>query len=240
VRAVRDVTAPPTIPQHFTDNGNGTVTDGLTALVWQKIPRTDTLNWEAALAYADTLTLAGFTDWRLPNIKELQSINDETLVNPSLAPLFSVGTGARQYWSSTTQKGITGNAWYLNTQYGITTYLPKTRNLSVICVRGYQNATLTASNTSATETAATVMPNPAHGSTSIRYFVRDASSVYITICNMVGQNVMCRQIHDFLQGMNFINWQADGLPPGIYNYTISIGHSGAAEEHITGRIDLQN
>jgi hypothetical protein len=37
-RAVRDITTPAVIPNHFTDNGNGTITDNLTQLIWQKAP----------------------------------------------------------------------------------------------------------------------------------------------------------------------------------------------------------
>ncbi|MCP4713100.1 MAG: DUF1566 domain-containing protein, partial [Planctomycetes bacterium] len=64
----------------FTDNGNGTVTDNITGLMWQKSPDTDgdgnidaadKLSYDEAVAGADTLSLAGYTDWRLPTIKEL-------------------------------------------------------------------------------------------------------------------------------------------------------------------------
>ena len=59
IRAVSDRSAPPVIPNHFTDNGNGTVTDNLTTLLWQKTAYSDTLTWEHALKYADTLSLTG-------------------------------------------------------------------------------------------------------------------------------------------------------------------------------------
>ena len=51
--------------------------------MWQKTDGGE-MTFEKALVYADTLTLGGFTDWRLPNVKELQSLNDESLVAPSL------------------------------------------------------------------------------------------------------------------------------------------------------------
>ena len=59
----------------YRDNGDGRVTDLNTGLMWQK-GYAGGLNWKDALAYAENLTLAGYTDWRLPNIKELQSIVD--------------------------------------------------------------------------------------------------------------------------------------------------------------------
>ena len=60
----------------FSDNGDGTVTDRATGLMWQQADSSSALDWENALAYADKSTLAGYDDWRLPNVKELQSIVD--------------------------------------------------------------------------------------------------------------------------------------------------------------------
>ncbi len=60
----------------FVDNGDGTVTDLATGLMWSQDDNGEALSWEEALAYAEGATLAGYDDWRLPNIKELQSIVD--------------------------------------------------------------------------------------------------------------------------------------------------------------------
>lgn len=62
----------------FQDNGDGTITDLATGLMWQQTDSMDTYNWEDALSYAEDLSLAGYDDWRLPNAKELQSIVDYT------------------------------------------------------------------------------------------------------------------------------------------------------------------
>jgi len=138
-RAVRTVTTPTTITNHFTDNGDGTITDNLSQLVWQKIPNANLVTWEEAITYAEGLTLANALDWRLPNIKELQSITNELTTNPSVfAPYFS-NLGVHNYWSSTTLKPNTQNpssAWYWSTQYGITAYGSKTSTNYVLCVRG--------------------------------------------------------------------------------------------------------
>lgn len=141
VRAVRDVTTPTVITNHFTDNGNGTITDNLTNLVWQKNPFADSLSWENALKYADTLSLGGIGKWRLPNIKELQSINDESIVSPSINTNFFPNIGVKKYWASTTLQNPTTKAWYLNTQFGITTYDLKTIRYNVLCVRGGTEST---------------------------------------------------------------------------------------------------
>ncbi len=96
----------------YVDNGDGTVTDQATGLMLQQADDGITRNWEEALAYAENLALAGYDDWRLPNIKELQSIVDYTRApdaeNPDIQgaaidPIFQVSDPwAAYYWSSTT------------------------------------------------------------------------------------------------------------------------------------------
>jgi hypothetical protein len=135
VRAVRDIVTPITIPNHFTDNGDSTITDNLTNLIWQKFPVTTSKIWEQALTHAENLTLANAIDWRLPNIKELQSLNDESMVQPSVTTPYFQNVGVKKYWSSTTLPNQTTKAWYWDTQFGITTYDVKTNSNFVICVR---------------------------------------------------------------------------------------------------------
>ncbi len=92
----------------FVDNGNGTVTDFATGLMWQKADSGTTQNWEQALAYAEGLELASYSDWRLPNAKELHSIVDYTrspMTTGSAAidtNYFDVTETESFYWSSTT------------------------------------------------------------------------------------------------------------------------------------------
>ena len=64
----------------FTDNGDGTITDSATGLMWAQSDHGE-VNWEDALAYAQTMNAQnylGHDDWRLPNVKELHSIVDYT------------------------------------------------------------------------------------------------------------------------------------------------------------------
>jgi len=102
----------------FVDNGDGTVTDLATGLIWQKADDGNARNWQAALAYADSLNLAGYDDWRLPSAKELQSIVDYThapdavdpdLIGPAIDTVFEItNIGSQQdpdygyYWTGTT------------------------------------------------------------------------------------------------------------------------------------------
>lgn len=60
----------------YQDNGDGTISDLNTGLMWQKKLYVDKYTYEDALAGADTCSLAGYNDWRLPSIKELYSIID--------------------------------------------------------------------------------------------------------------------------------------------------------------------
>ena len=135
VRAVRDVTSPPFLSNHFTDNGDGTTKDELTGLIWQQIPFPDSITWEQALYSADTLNFAGHSDWRVPNIKELQSINDESRINPSVNQTFFSGVTVEHFWSSTSLPNQPTKAWYLDMHFGITTYSAKTGRLNLLCVR---------------------------------------------------------------------------------------------------------
>ena len=88
----------------FMDNDDGTVTDTATGLMWQQ-GAPSSMTWEAALTYADGLALAGFNDWRLPTITELQSIVDFSRASPAIDTNWFPGTGVSYYWSSTTYAG---------------------------------------------------------------------------------------------------------------------------------------
>ncbi len=100
---------------HFADNGNGTVTDLATGLMWQKADSGKGLNWQEALRYAETLSVSGVVRWRLPSAKELQSLVDytrspDTTDSAAIDPVFDataiVNEGGKRdfpgYWTSTT------------------------------------------------------------------------------------------------------------------------------------------
>ena len=108
----------------FSDNGNGTVTDNLTKLIWLKNANCfGTRDWSTALSDANGLAngFCGLTDgsiggsWRLPSINELRSIGDLGTSNPALSvghPFTDTNSGWR--WSSTTMASWTVGAWVVN------------------------------------------------------------------------------------------------------------------------------
>jgi len=119
----------------FTDSGNGTVTDHNTTLVWQQDEVTPTVTWEAALNYCENLSLGNHDDWRLPNIKELRSISDDTRFRPSVDTTYFPRAQASRYWSSTTLFGRTGSAWFVDFSSGLASYNDKVGQLFVRCLR---------------------------------------------------------------------------------------------------------
>jgi len=98
----------------FRNNGDGTVTDGLTDLIWQQADDGVPRDWPAALAYCNGLTLAGHDDWRLPNVKELQSIVDYSRPQPAIdTRSFRQADPAAWFWSSTTHGDQPDHAAYV-------------------------------------------------------------------------------------------------------------------------------
>ncbi len=194
VRAVRDIKTPPTVTNQFTNNGNGTIKDNLTSLTWQQAPHPDSLTWENALTYAEGLTLGGFSDWRLPNIKELQSISDEKLVNPSVSTTFFPAIGAKKYWSSTTLFNQPTRAWYLFTQFGITTYDLKTLRLPVLCVRGNSANTTALKEINPLNSFVKVFPNPV-SSNEIQFEILDDTQDFTAQLIDIQGRVLFSQIY---------------------------------------------
>jgi hypothetical protein len=114
--------------ERFTDNGNGTVTDNLTGLVWLKNANCfGSKTWTQGLSDANNLADGGcgLTDgstagqWRMPNIFELQSVTDLNYYTPALTsghPFSGVQTN--KYWSSTTSAEGPSRAWYVDMDKG--------------------------------------------------------------------------------------------------------------------------
>ena len=133
----------------FTDNENGTVTDNLTGLIWMKDAGCGgQKNWADALNFSNNLASnqcglddgSSAGDWRLPNIRELQSLIDYGNFVPAL-PTGNLFTGIQSspYWSSTSLAGDTTWAWYVQMFDGISDRDEKIVDFFYVwCVRGPQ------------------------------------------------------------------------------------------------------
>lgn len=106
----------------FTDNGDGTITDAATGLMWMQDDSDTSMVWKDALHYAENFEYAGHTDWRLPDAKELQSIVDyskspATTNSAAIDDLFKCTMIKNEageddypwYWSSTTHEAESEN-----------------------------------------------------------------------------------------------------------------------------------
>jgi hypothetical protein len=131
----------------FIDLGDGTVTDRLTGLMWAKDANFNngTMTWSEAIDYANNLSLGTScgtprTDWRLPNIKELQSLIDYGNSEPPLPsghPFLNVKLF--EYWTSTTWPGNDEGGrgvWYVNLWTGRTNWIQHRLKDYVWPVRG--------------------------------------------------------------------------------------------------------
>ena len=123
----------------FTDNGDGTVTDNLTGLMWTTNANHGAVLWDAAIDYCNSYSLAGYDDWRLPNINELHSLIDLSQSDPAL-PVGHPFTGvlSEGYWSSTTSEGFPDLAWETSLINGYMNHVYKDLIYYVWPVRGGQ------------------------------------------------------------------------------------------------------
>ena len=100
------------------------VIDNLSGLMWTRNANIyGQTNWYAALTNCNECAVAGYTDWRLPNRKELESLLDLGRFSPALPsghPFTDVQWD--NYWTSTTYAADTGLAWYVHMRYGILFY----------------------------------------------------------------------------------------------------------------------
>ena len=119
---------------NFSDNGDGTITDAATNLMWMQDDNGESMIWKDALSYAENTEFASYSDWRLPNAKELQSILDysrspDITNSAAIDALFNASQITNEagqadypfYWSGTTHANWTeGNegAWGAYVAFG--------------------------------------------------------------------------------------------------------------------------
>ncbi|MEA3315587.1 MAG: DUF1566 domain-containing protein [Campylobacterota bacterium] len=140
------------IKRSFTrDDTKQIVTDNVTGLIWQDEPYNETIDgdyywestpngklqtWEGAKSYCSTLSFANSSDWRLPTVKELLSIVDNSKNNPAIFDGFE-NIKSSAYWSSQEYKESSSYAWGVDFGSGYSGY-GKSDTFYVRCVRGGQ------------------------------------------------------------------------------------------------------
>jgi len=139
----------------FIDNGDGTVIDTRTDLMWQQNTAPGTYNWQQALSYCENLVLNNdgewtsvnpnasgvkYNDWRLPNANELRSLVDYGQCNPTIDITYFPSTvSSSAYLSSTTYANIPAYVWSTQFSAGIMGFGPKSNtDYYVRAVRGGQ------------------------------------------------------------------------------------------------------
>lgn len=134
------------------DNGDTTVTHSKTGLMWKQCSEglsgafcgtgtASVLTWlqaQGAAFAANADNFAGYSDWRLPNKNELQSIAETGCYNASINALRFPGTAPVPYWTSTTVPADSTKAWLVDFYDGFTGGGNKLASISVRLVRGGQ------------------------------------------------------------------------------------------------------
>jgi hypothetical protein len=143
----------------YTDNGDGTITDDRTGLMWEKLSDDGSIHdkdalhtWSNAFAVKiaglNTMAFAGHTDWRLPNVAELQSIVSYGAANPAVSPAFNTAcvpactvltcscTRFDLHWTSTSYQNFQQYAWFVHFADGDLSSNFKTNTVPVRAVRG--------------------------------------------------------------------------------------------------------
>lgn len=134
----------------FIDNNDGTVTDSKTGLMWKKCLQgldgdncengsPSAFTWQAALQQPETVNaggFAGYTDWRLPNIRELISIVEEQCYKPSINLNRFPNTPILGAWSSSPDSNNDRQAWLVLFDYGKSAPVERSNSRTVRLVRG--------------------------------------------------------------------------------------------------------
>lgn len=102
----------------FKDNGDGTVTDTLTGLLWQKADGGE-MTWEKAKDYAKALRLAGRQDWRLPTSMELFALTNQGMHGPAMDTSAFTRSEARYWWTNSPRADDPSKVWLVNSGGGI-------------------------------------------------------------------------------------------------------------------------
>ena len=120
----------------FTDNGDGTVTDPTTGLMWAKATLTcGEVTHTHAIKACSAIRIGGHKDWRMPTRRELLTLVDDTRASPAIDTSFFTNTENDWYWTSTLCAWGASCAWIVNFNYGYVRHLHRNGRAFVRAVR---------------------------------------------------------------------------------------------------------
>jgi len=117
---------------------NDVVVDPETGLMWQDTSKIIKKNWNNAKNYCTELTLAKYSNWRLPHLGELMSITDRSKYKSAIKSIFkprNLHFLHNYWWSNTAYIYDTSKAWSTNFEGGTDFYYNKLEIYNVRCVR---------------------------------------------------------------------------------------------------------
>jgi hypothetical protein len=122
----------------YTLNGTTTTTDNVTGLMWVSTGNNNgnTADWTTAVSVCENLTFWGYTDWRLPDVRELTSILDYGRTSSPIINVTAFPNTSASYWTSTTDVNTPANAIIVGFASGSLGSIVKTTLEYVRCVRG--------------------------------------------------------------------------------------------------------
>lgn len=142
-----DITSPTT---NFTIFDNGIVYDETTGLQWMRCSvgqswnqqtsfcdgSAEFIEWKDALQFTNGYSYAGYEDWRLPNVKELISISEDSCTFPAVNTTIFPNTPSSWYLTSTPHTNIAEYVWFVDTYDGSAFYQDKISAAAIRLVRG--------------------------------------------------------------------------------------------------------
>ncbi len=123
-----------------TKNNEKVVIDSITHLMWQQ-DITPGKTWKDAIIYCDNLNYAGYTDWRLPTVKELTDLVNYSRIGPSIDTSHFPDTPPVWFWTSNQAFPYPSNAWVVDFNEGYVYYSPVNNYNLIRCVRNSNNNT---------------------------------------------------------------------------------------------------
>ena len=136
--------------ERYQVHGDGTVTDSVTGLMWMQCSlgqdsdadcagAASEYNWQEALEATDEHTFAAYSDWRLPNIKELSSLVARDRDSPAINIAIFPNTQSTSYWSASPIVDWPENSWQIRFDYGYDFNNERYYNAYVRLVRSSQS-----------------------------------------------------------------------------------------------------